>query len=145
MVNEQKIITMTKLALYDKNEANTDQEANDYFRHDYVYRKNLSTRIAVGCGGILILIIYWMNVVFSDGGDFFELDFTQLLIESILFMVALLALFSFLGTIQSTREYYLMQKRLNNYQLLVRQLERIEERARQREDADLSHGAGIDN
>jgi len=130
MANQQKIITMTQLALYDKNEAVADQEANDYFRHDYIYRKNLTTRFSVGIGGFFILLIYWMYEIFIQGMDIFEMNPERMLLESLLFMIALLTVYSLIGTIQGTREYYLMQKRLDRYQQLVRQLERIEDRAR---------------
>ncbi|MCL2204441.1 MAG: hypothetical protein FWB88_10955 [Defluviitaleaceae bacterium] len=127
---QQKIITMTQLALYDKHEGATDQIANDYFRHDYIYRKNLGTRFAVGFGGFIMLGLYWARNILLDGTDIFEIDFATHLTDSIFFILALLAVYSLIGTIQGTREYYLVQKRLTRYHALVRQLERINERAK---------------
>jgi len=112
MVHQQKIVTMTKLALYDKHEGAADRAANDYFRHDYIYRKNLGTRLAVGFGGMIILLIYWLRVIFLDGVDVFELYIQHHVTESILFILAIMAVYSLIGTIQGTREYYLVQKRL---------------------------------
>jgi len=129
MVNKQKIITMTKLAVYDKHEGTADRAAMEYFRHDYIYKKNLGTRISVGIGGFLILAIYWLRVFLIDGADVLQIDLQHYLTESILFLLALLALYSLIGTIQGTREYYLMQKRLDNYNALVRQLERHDSNA----------------
>jgi hypothetical protein len=128
MVNQQKIITMTKLALYDKHEGAADRDANDYFRHDYIYRKNLGTRISVGVAGFFVLAIYWMRVLFMDGVDVFELDIQAHVTEAILFIVALAAVYSLIGTIQGTREYYLVQKRLDKYQELMRFLEEGEKK-----------------
>jgi len=131
VVNEQKIITMTRLALYDKHEGTSDRAANDYFRHDYIYKKNLGTRLAVGFGSVLILAIYWMSVILvSEDLDIFEMDIQQHLLESVLFVLAMIAVYSLIGTIQGTREYYLIQKRLNQYQTNLRQLERMNERRR---------------
>ncbi|MCL2605048.1 MAG: hypothetical protein FWD90_11275 [Defluviitaleaceae bacterium] len=126
---QQKIIVMTQLALYDKHEGHADQLANDYFRHDYIYRKNLGTRFAVGFGGFIMLGLYWARNIFIDGADLFELDFTTHLYDSILFILAILAVYSLIGTIQGTREYYLVQKRLTRYHALVRQLERINDQS----------------
>ena len=123
MVNEKKIIVMTKLALYDKHEATADRAASEYFRHDYIYKKNLGTRISVGIGGILLLLIYWLRVIFIDGADILEMDVRQHLTDSILFLVALLVLYSLIGTIQGTRQYYLLHKRLDRYSKLTKQLE----------------------
>jgi hypothetical protein len=127
---QQKIITMTQLALYDKHEGVADQKANDYFRHDYIYRKNLGTRLAVGFGGFLMLGLYWARDILIGGADLFEIDFTTYMNDSIFFILAILAVYSLIGTIQGTREYYLVQKRITRYHALVRQLERINERAK---------------
>ena len=129
MVNQLKIITMTRLALYDKHEGVADRAANDYFRHDYIYRNNLGTRLAVGLGSIIILVIYWLQAFLLNEMDLFELNFQQYATDSLMFIVAVLAVYSLIGTIQGTRQYYLIQKRLAQYQALVRQLERLEERA----------------
>ena len=129
MVNQRKIITMTQLALYDKHEGPADRAANDYFRHDYIYRNNLGTRLAVGCGSIIILLIYWLQNILINEMDLFELNFRQIGMDSLFFLLAVLAFYSLIGTIQGTRQYYLVQKHLAQYQALVRQLERLEERA----------------
>jgi len=121
---------MTKLALYDKHDGPADRAANDYFRHDYIYRKNLGTRLSVGFGGMIILAIYWLRVIFMDGVDVFELHLQTHIFESIVFILALMAVYSLIGTIQGTREYYLIQKRLERYQGMLRYLERVDERGR---------------
>jgi len=129
VANEQKIITMTKLALYDKHEGHSDRAASEYFRHDYIYKKNLGTRIAVGIAGILLLTIYWLRVILLDGVDVLQMDVVRHLTDSVLFLVAILAVYSLIGTIHGTREYYLIQKRLDRYDSLIKQLERYESRA----------------
>jgi hypothetical protein len=53
-----------------------------------------------------------------------------------LFLLALMALYSLIGTIQGTREYYLVQKRLDHYLSLMRQLERIETRSQKQTEED---------
>jgi len=138
MVNQRKIITMTRLALYDKHEGPADRAANDYFRHDYIYRNNLGTRLAVGCGSIIILVIYWLQNFFINEMDLFELNYQQVATDSLMFIVAVLAVYSLIGTIQGTRQYYLVQKRLAQYQALVRQLERLEERTHRVYDDEIA-------
>ena len=76
-----------------------------------------------------MLSLYWARDIFIGGADLFELDFATYMNDSIFFILALLAVYSLIGTIQGTREYYLVQKRLTRYHALVRQLERINERA----------------
>jgi len=144
MVERQKIIAMTKLALYDKHEGAADRAANEYFRHDYIYRKNLGTRIAVGIGGILILAIYWAGVLFVDGVDVFKLDIQAHARDAILFVLALTALYSLFGTIQGTREYYLIQKRLKHYQGLLRLLENKEEKKEEKKPVPVTDEKAIE-
>jgi len=140
VASQRKIITMTQLALYDKHEGTADRAANEYFRHDYIYKKNLGTRLATGLGGILILIIYWARVILLDGADILQMDIRQHIIESVFFLVAILAVYSLIGTVQGTREYYLIQKRLDNYSTLVKRLERYEKR----KESERSHGTDTD-
>ena len=117
---------MTKLALYDKHEGPGDRMVNDYYRHDYIYRKNLGTRFAVGFGGLILLAFYLIQTILIEDTDVFELDFSGILIDSILFLAAILAVYSVIGTIQGTREYYLVQKRLEKYRELVTWLDNKE-------------------
>ena len=126
MSNEKRIITMTKLALYDKHEGPADRAASEYFRHDYIYKKNLGTRLSVGLGGILLLLIYWLQVILIDGADILEMDVRQHLVDSVVFLIALLAFYSLIGTIQGTRQYYLLHKRLDKYHGLIKKMEASE-------------------
>ena len=126
--SKAKIITMTQLAVYDKHEGTGDRAGSEYFRHDYIYKKNLGTRIAVGIGGFILLVLYWGRVLVIDGADILQMDIRQYLTNSILVLVALLVVYSLIGTIQGTREYYLMQKRLDNYHSLMKRLERLEKK-----------------
>ena len=62
---------MTKLALYDKNEGPADRFANEFFRHDFIYRKNIGTRLGVGIAGVIMVAFYWLRVIFIDTDDIF--------------------------------------------------------------------------
>lgn len=137
MINKHKIVIMTKLSLYDKNEGPADRQANEFFCHDYIYRKNVWTRISVGFGSLILLAIYWLRVIFIDGTDIFAIDLQKPVTDSILFVLTVMAVYSLIGTIQGTRQYYLQQKRLDRYSSLLYQLERINERVRQQAESDM--------
>ena len=144
MVNKLKIITMTQLALYDKHEGPADRVANDYFRHDYIYKNNLGTRLSVGLGSIIILAIYWIHAFSISDMDVFDFNIQEHLTESVFFLLAILAVYSLIGSIQGTRRYYLVQKRLSQYQAIVRQLERLNERELQPFDEEHDAEVRID-
>jgi hypothetical protein len=157
MVSKQKIILMTKLAMYDKRHGDADRAAYAFFRRDYIYRKNMATRFCVGVGAGILLAVYWLNRVFFLGEDLMSLDFVRAGIDAGLFVLAVMAVYTVLGTMQGTRQYYLVQKRMNTYMAMLKRLteppperpERSERRAaaeRQREElTDLYYGAAADN
>ena len=134
MITKQKMLVMTKLALYDKHEGQTDREINEYFRHDYIYRKNLGNRIAVGIGGLIMLGFYWLNIVYT-AENFFDIQFETHITNSVLFLAALMVFYTFVGTIKGTREYYMVQRRLEKYERMINHLDRMEEHAKRREAA----------
>ena len=121
--DKNKILTMIKLALYDKHDGYNDRMINNYYRHDYIYGKNVSTRFAVGFCGLVIIAFYWIQIVLEQDFDIFNLDLRQMATDSILFLIALLSVFSVIGMLQGTREYYHVQKRLEKYRELVSQLD----------------------
>ena len=143
MTSKQKIITMARLAVYDKNEGDADRLANDYFRHDYIYRKNMATRFCSGVGAGILVAVYWLRMFLLEGADLFESDLSALIWNSAGFIIAVMAVYTVIGTVQGTRQYYLIQKRLKRYSMLTHQLERINERTRrlaerQAEEQDLA-------
>lgn len=148
MTGKLKIITMTKLAVYDKNEGDADRLANEYFRSDYIYRQNMWTRLCVGAGAAILVGLYWLRMLIIDGVDFFAMDLQKPITDSVLFVLAVLAVYTVIGTIHATRRYYLVQKRLEHYQGLLYHLQRINERARRQSDAEEvsedNYGTGID-
>ncbi len=135
MTNKQKIITMSKLALYDKREGDTDRAVFGHFRHDYIYRKNLGTRLCVGAGAAVLVVAYWLQQVVTVGLETIMLDLSKNITDSILFVLMVLAVYTVIGTVQGTRQYYLAQKRLDKYYGMLRILERMEERAANRRNA----------
>ena len=125
MVNKSKIILMTKLAIYDKRHGEADRDVFSFFRRDYIYRKNMWTRLCVFCCSMLLLGIYWLQQIFVEGIDIQQINIEQSVRDSVLFLGAVLAFYTLVGTIQGTRQYYLVQKRMNQYTAMLHRLENI--------------------
>lgn len=124
MVNKNKIILMAKMAVYDKCHGNADRAVYSYFRRDYIYRKNMWTRAAVAVGSMFLLVLYWLHQIFIYGLDIREIDIQQGVLNSILFLGAVIAFYTLIGTIQGTHQYYKVQKRMERYLALIQRLER---------------------
>jgi hypothetical protein len=142
MVNKNKITLMTRLALYDKHHGKADRAVFAYYRRDFIYRKNMWTRFCVGIGGVILLAVYWLHRIFIAGEDinviavqdmvtvsirdYITVDIQRGLLDSFLFVVALLAVYTVIGTVQGTAQYYGVQKRLTRYNNMLKHLERMD-------------------
>jgi len=125
MVNKNKIILMSKMAVYDKRHREADRAIFSYFRRDYIYRKNTWTRLSVAMGSMVLLGLYWLHRIFIYGVDIQELDIQQSVIDSVLFLVAVMAFYTLVGTIQGTHQYHKVQKRVERYLAMMQRLGRM--------------------
>lgn len=125
MVNKNKVIIMSKMALHDKRYGESDRAAYSYFRRDYIYRKNVWTRICVSVGAVFLLGIYWLYEIFIYGVDLNAIDIQQSVMDSVLFLIAVMAVYTFIGTVQGTHEYHKIQKRMDHYMALMERLDRL--------------------
>ena len=141
MVNKNKIIIMSKMAVYDKRYGANDRAVFSYFRRDYIYRKNMWTRLCVSMGSVFLLGTYWLYQIFIYGVDIHELDIQQSVTDSVLFLLAVMALYTMIGTIQGTHQYHIVQKRMERYMNMMQKLDRIPEAqdppAKQEDDSAL--------
>ena len=125
MLNKTKIILMTRMAIYDKHHAEADRAVFSYFRRDYIYRKNMWTRLCVAFGSIILLALYWLHQIFIYGIDLQEIDIQQSVLDSVLFLIAVMALYTLIGTIQGTAQYHQVQTRMERYLSMLQRIERV--------------------
>ena len=121
-IDTAKIRLMSKMALYDKKGFQKDAEANEYFRHDFIYKKNMSMRFYVGIGILILVAFYALRVMSVAEGDIFSLDFQAEIMRIVVFVVIVVLFYSFVGTIIFTREFLASQKRVKAYFGLMREL-----------------------
>jgi len=137
MVNKDKIILMAKMAVQDKRHGDSDRKVFSYFRRDYIYRKNMWTRLYVGIGAGFLLVLYWLYQIFVYGVNLQELDVRQSVTDSVLFLLAMMAFYTLIGTIQGTFQYYQVQKRMRRYMAMIKRLEHIPDSPPEGSNADL--------
>ena len=123
MDKEQKIIIMTRLALYEKRYGAADKHAGSFFRHDYVYWKNFWNRVYALLGALLIAGLYIFYQVMINGVDVFEIDYRAEGIRLLIFIAAVMFISSAISSYKSTREYSAIQKRLAEQIVLCEKLE----------------------
>lgn len=146
LIDKNKTIIMTKMAIYDKNNGDRDKKINEYFRHDYIYRKNAWTRICVTLGCVFVLVGYWTHKIIDEGLDVFNMDYKRAGMDMLLFLFLVLAFYTFVGTIRAAIDYSESQKRLRRYSQMINRLERIRPQEEHSEEAsDLYYGADFVN
>ena len=143
MIDRSKIILMSRLAVYDQDLGEDDRKKDVYFRHDFIYRRNMWVRFFVALGGLVLVAFDLLYKVQIKKVDLlaFVLDpaFPGYLIRVGVFLVLLLVAYTILGTVIYTAQYEKAQKRLENYDKLIGALNKRSmagEKARKKAAAD---------
>lgn len=123
-IDRESVILMSKLAIYDSELGVKDRKKLIYFRHDYIYRQNMWMRFFVICGCLVLFGIDLLRKFLSEGIDLISFDYRSEGIKLLVFMVIVLAAYSFAGTIKYTLEYEQASARNEAYLRLLAKLER---------------------
>lgn len=138
MINREKVIIMSKLAILDKQNIQKDLKITHYYPEDYVYINNLMTRlsifviIGIGILGHILLQMEQRIIIPTTG--------KELLIHYIVpyggFTLVILVIYSIISTHVYTKRYKKAQERVNAYRKLMTELEELEkvEGERRRDD-----------
>ena len=121
-MNKERIIIMSKLAVYDKNYGEKDKAAAKFFRTDYVYRKNMWARFYVFAGCLMTAALYALRVFVVDGYDFFGYDYAGTLMSAGALVLAVMVAYTLIGTKIYVSEYNRSVRRLGNYLELIKLL-----------------------
>lgn len=108
---------MAKLAAYDKYRSPNDKKMAEFFRHDYVYRRNMGTRFFTLLGSLIVIMFYFMHRIIIDHLDILDItgQVTTDLIKAGIFLILVQVLYTLLGYLRYTREYNEAQRRIGDY------------------------------
>lgn len=125
MINEQKVILMTKLASYEDTEGRRARKATGLFRGDYVVLEILKSIIAVTIAFAICFGAYMFLGFETFMQDIYKMDFLSFarnVLSYYLVVVAIYVAFTFFYAIiryylakRSLRRYYQYLKLLNAY------------------------------
>lgn len=128
LVDQEKIIIMTKLAIYEKRHMRKDKKKLDYFIEDYIYVRNFLVRLG-------ITLIFFFNIAVggfkSLNNDFVFPTSVESFIEIYIvpyFWPWLMAIiiYTVITTFISGIEYRNANLRFNEYKKLLKRLEEHE-------------------
>lgn len=115
MTNKNKIIIMSKLAIYEKNYGKQDKKIIMYYKNDYIYLNNFKTRIFCSFACLILIGLYISHKILFDNIDIYNFDIFKTVKNSILFIIIMLIIYTIIETIQSTKKYNKAKKRHTTY------------------------------
>lgn len=130
MVDQNKIILMTKLEMYNKKYGNIDRARCKYFLEDYIYIKNFTTRIYFSLvilffAGIgTIKIITTQLIIPESLGQFMDAYVNAYLLPWIIGLV----LYTLVSSWVYTKAYKSSKERLKTYRKTLEALDAYEDK-----------------
>ncbi len=127
VVEREEIILMTKLALHEKKHGKQDKKRSSYFKWDYIYMNNWYTRLAVAVA--FAIVISWMvltDVYIKEIVPVFDVDLWEYLSKYVVYLILLLVAYTGLSTMVFNKKYEQTQKRLQEYEALMKELDRYQ-------------------
>ncbi len=122
MLNNKKIRTMTKLALYEQMDGKEDIRMGKYYKTDYVRLQVLKTVVSVTVGYILILILIGMYKAEYIISNLVTFDFVRIGQYILGFYIMIMAVFVTGSILGYSLKYDKSRKDLSKYYKSLKKL-----------------------
>ena len=122
MLNNKKIRTMTKLALYEQMDGKEDIRMGKYYKTDYVRLQMLKTVVSVTVGYILILILIGMYKAEYIISNLVTFDFVRIGQYILGFYIMIMAVFVTGSILGYSLKYDKSRKDLSKYYKSLKKL-----------------------
>ncbi|MDR1703244.1 MAG: hypothetical protein LBS19_00980 [Clostridiales bacterium] len=135
---------MTKLASYDKEHGEKDRKMAEFFRHDYVYRRNVTTRFFTLLGSLIVVLFYFMRRIIIEHLDILDLtgEVVDDLIKMSIFVVLMQVAYTLIGFWAHARDYNAAQGRINEYFEGLDELSQLSQKKDEKSKTDRRGRAG---
>lgn len=124
MINEQKIISMTKLASYEENVGKKDFEIIKRMKSDYISYNSFVTCFFASIALFILFVADFGSKFMENLAQFTDYDFVGEGIEYLTIWILLMAVYSFFSGRMYRKEFDNAEKRLKIYQKELRNLEK---------------------
>ena len=139
MVDQNKIILMSKMARYEKRYMRQDKRMTDYFVEDYIYINNFITRAGISLITVFFIMVGAVNtlldeIIFPTSIEsFIEVYIKDYIGPWLIMMIVYTVISSIVFGVRHKKA----SKRMNEYKKLVKELKNYEEEMTSTEgDAD---------
>ncbi len=128
MLNEERVILMTRMAAYEQREGKENNAINSYFRSDYVGFQVLKSIISATVV-YLILVAAYVMYHFSDVlQDVYNTDIAATARKYLVYYIVLVAVYSVISYIIYSIRYRQMRKNMRAYYSCLKRLGRMYEK-----------------
>ena len=124
MVNEEKIITMTKLASYEENIGKKDLNIIKRMKSDYISYNSFLTCFFASIAVFILFAADFGSKFMENLAQFTDYDFVGEGIEYLTIWILIMAVYSFLSGRMYRKEYDDAERRLKIYQKELKSLEK---------------------
>jgi len=128
MLNNEKIVLMTKLALYEQGEGKKKIPVGKYFKSDYIGLKLLSSFIYINIAFFICVILWFV----TKGGTFIqdimnEMNITAGVVTLVGLYLATVVMYMLICYVYYNYKFKMIRRSLKDYNTQLKQLHRIQE------------------
>ena len=125
MIDKEKVILMTKLAAFEKNEGKKNMNIVNYFRSDYIGFQVLKAIIAATLSYALVLSVYVFYHFEDLMADIYKMDLLATGKSLIIMYLCLAGGYVVIAYMVYTYRYYKAKRNLKDYYVGLRKLENM--------------------
>ena len=115
MLNEEKVILMTRLASYESKEGRKCQKVADYFRGDYVVIQVAKALIGATIAFGIVLGLYIIYNLEEFMANIYKMDLVSFAKNILTYYVYVLVAYFVIAYVLGTIKYFMAKKSLRNY------------------------------
>ncbi len=122
MLNQEKVILMTKLASYEEKEGKKNENIGNYFRGDYVAIQVVKSLICATLTFALIFAMYIFYDLDAFMTEIYKIDLFSYIKNILIFYVVTVVFYCALTYVFSTWRYFRVRKRLKLFSQNLKKL-----------------------
>ncbi|MBR3510021.1 MAG: hypothetical protein IKO03_14775 [Lachnospiraceae bacterium] len=115
MINEKKVILMTKLASYEEKQGQKIRKVHSYYRGDYVVVQIFKSFLAVTVAFAIVFGLYVLYDFDVFMQDIYKIDLLSFAKNVLTYYLVALGAYALITLVISTIKYYQVRRSLNIY------------------------------
>ena len=128
MLNEERVILMTRMTSFTQHEGKKDTEINQYFRSDYVGLQVLKSALCATAAYIILFISYMLLSLDKVMQNLYNMDLVAQGRKFLIYYIVLVGGYSVVSYIIYSFRYARMRKNMKTYYTNLKRLNKMYEK-----------------